>query len=116
MSEASLGKKKHSLVIVSEHMYDDIHAFAKRIQEETGIETRAEVLGRLQRGGSPSARDRILATEFGVEAIKALLNGETSVCIGIIDNKMVHTPIDKALKMNRRSQENLIDIIKLVNR
>lgn len=116
LKELQGGKKKHSLVIVSEHMYDDIHAFAKRIQEETGIETRAEVLGRLQRGGSPSARDRILATEYGVEAIRALLNGETSVCIGIKGDKMVHTPIADALKMKRKSSDDLIEIIKLVNR
>ena len=116
LKELSGGKKKHALVIVSEKMYDDIHAFAKRIQEETGIETRAEVLGHLQRGGSPSARDRILATEYGVEAIKALLNNESSVCIGLIDNKMVHTKIEDALKMRRKDQENLVDIIKLVNR
>lgn len=116
LKELSGGKKKHALVIVSEHMYEDIHEFAKKIQKATGIETRAEVLGRLQRGGSPSARDRILATEYGVEAIKALLNGETSICIGLIDNKMVHTPIDKALTMKRRDQSDLLEIIKLVNR
>ena len=116
LKELKGGKKKHSLVIVSEKMYPDIHDFARRIQAATGIETRAEVLGRLQRGGSPSARDRILATEFGVEAIKALLNDESSVCIGLITNKMVHTPTEKALEMKHKSTDDLIDIIKLVNR
>lgn len=110
------GKKKHSLVIVSEKIFPNIYEFAKKVEKETGIETRAEVLGHLQRGGSPSARDRILATEFGVEAIRALLNNETSVCIGIKNNKMVHINIDEALEMKRDPHKNLLDIIKLVNR
>lgn len=116
LSELKVGKKKHSLVIVSEKMYPNIYDFAKKVQEATGIESRAEVLGHLQRGGSPSARDRILATQFGVEAIKALINGETSVCIGIRDSKMVHIKIEDALKMQREPNDNLLDIIKLVNR
>lgn len=110
------GGKKHSLVIVSEKVYPNIYDFAKRVEQETGIETRAEVLGHLQRGGSPSARDRILATEYGVEAVKALLAGETSVCIGVKNNKMVHIKIEDALKMKRDPHHNLLEIIKLVNR
>lgn len=110
------GGKKHSLVIVSEKVYPNINDFAKRVEQETGIETRAEVLGHLQRGGSPSARDRILATEYGVEAVKALLAGETSVCIGVKNNKMVHIKIEDALKMKRDPHHNLLEIIKLVNR
>lgn len=110
------GGKKHSLVIVSEKVYPNIFEFAKLVEKETGIETRAEVLGHLQRGGSPSARDRILATEYGVEAVKALLNDETSVCIGIHQSKMVHIKIDEALKMKRDHHTKLLDIIKLVNR
>ena len=110
------GKKQHSLVIVSEKIFPNIYEFAKKVEKETGIETRAEVLGHLQRGGSPSARDRILATEYGVEAIRALNNNETSVCIGIKNNKMVHIKIDDALTMKRDPHYNLIDVIKLVNR
>lgn len=114
--EFSAGKKRHSLVIVSEKMYDDIFEFVKEVQENTGIETRAQVLGHIQRGGSPSAFDRILATRFGVEAIKALLNGETSVCIGIKCNKLVHTPIADALTMKRDTHDELLEVIKLANR
>ncbi|MCK9303579.1 MAG: 6-phosphofructokinase [Bacteroidales bacterium] len=116
LSELKGGKKKHSLVIVSEKIYPDIFDFVKVVQEKTGVETRAEKLGHLQRGGSPSARDRILATEYGVEAIKALLDNETSVCIGIQNGKMVHIKIADALKMERDPHTNLLDIIKLVNR
>lgn len=110
------GKKKHSLVIVSEKMYENIFDFAKRVEKATGIETRAEVLGHLQRGGKPSARDRILATQYGVEAIRALLDGETSICIGVKDDKFVRINIEDALKMERDKHEETIKIIKLVNR
>lgn len=116
LSELKDGKKKHSLIIVSEKIYPNIHEFVKRVQEATGIETRAEVLGHLQRGGSPSACDRILASEYGVEAIKAILNNETSVCVGLKNNKMIHTPIEDALKMDRPSNEEMIKIMRLINR
>ncbi len=116
LSALKEGKKKHSLVIVSEKIFPNIYDFAKKVEKETGIETRAEVLGHLQRGGSPSARDRILATEYGVEAIRALNNNETNVCIGIKNNKMIHIKIDDALTMKRDPHYNLLDVIKLVNR
>lgn len=111
-----MGKKKHSLVIVSEKIFPNIYEFAKKVETITGIETRAEVLGHLQRGGSPSARDRILATSYGVEAINALLDGETSVCIGQRGGQMIHVRIEDALKLDRKSNEGLLQIIRTVNR
>ena len=69
-------KKKRAIVIVSEKMYPDIHAFAAKIGENTGFECRAEVLGRVQRGGAPSAFDRILAARMGAYAVDCLLDGK----------------------------------------
>ena len=77
------GKKKHSLIIVSEKVFPNVISFAEKVSRETGFEARAEVLGRLQRGGSPSAYDRILATRMGVYAIEILAKGIRNVCIGI---------------------------------
>ncbi len=110
------GKKKHSLVIVSEKVFPDIHAFAKKVTQLTGIESRAEVLGHLQRGGSPSARDRILSTEYGVHAIEALLDGESGICIGIINGKFVHYDILEALDLPKNKHIELMKMIDLVNR
>ena len=110
------GKKKHSLVIVSEKTFPDLNAFVKKVQQETGIETRAQILGHIQRGGAPSARDRVLATQFGVAAIEALLSGESGICIGVVNNKIVHYDIYEALALPRNKHFDLLRIVGLVNR
>ena len=110
------GKKKHSLVIVSEKIFPDIFAFAKRVTEKTGIECRAQVLGHIQRGGSPSARDRILTTRFGAEAVQAIIDGESCVALGLFGDDIKHIPFSEAFTMEHKSHEDLLKILKLVNR
>lgn len=110
------GKKKHSLIIVSEKLYPNIHDLAKKINHVTGIETRAEVLGHLQRGGVPTAFDRVLATRFGVAAIYLLINGKNGVCVGMVNNSIVNYPFSEALQLPRNKHENLIQIVPLVNK
>ena len=110
------GKKKHSLVIVSEKIYPNIFEFVKKVTEQTGIETRAEILGHLQRGGSPTSKDRIEATRFGIAAVKAILDGETNICLGLRNGKIERIKIDDALEMKREIHHELLDAIKLVNR
>lgn len=110
------GKKKHSLIIVSEKVFPDLKAFARKMTIETGCETRAEILGHLQRGGSPSAFDRILATRFGVAAIDALMDDESGICIGYVNNKIVRYDIYEALELPRNKHISLLRIIDLVNK
>ena len=110
-----VGKKKRAIVIVSEKMYPDIHEFAAKIQAETGFETKAEVLGRIQRGGSPSAFDRVLAARMGAYAVDCLLEGKGGICIGMVNNKIVDYDIYEALQLPRdkhASMLRLIDILK----
>jgi 6-phosphofructokinase 1 len=105
-------KKKHdAMVIVSENVYDDIREFAKKVTEETGFEARAEVLGHIQRGGSPSAADRILAARMGTYAIDLLLEGVGGVCVGIVNNHIVHYDIYEALQLPRNKHIPLLQII-----
>ena len=110
------GKKKHSLVIVSEKVFPDIFAFAKRVTEKTGIECRAQVLGHIQRGGSPSARDRILATRYGAEAVKAIVNGESCIALGLFGDDIRHVPFSEAFTMPKKDHQDLLHLLKLVNR
>ncbi len=108
-------KKKRAIVIVSEKMYPDIHAFAAKIAENTGFECRAEVLGRVQRGGAPSAFDRILAARMGAYAVDCLLDGKGGICVGLVNNKIVDYDIYEALQLPRDkhvSMLRLIDILK----
>lgn len=106
---------KRAIVIVSEKLYPDMNAFAKRVQDETGFDTRADVLGHVQRGGAPSAFDRILAARMGAYAVDCLLEGKGGICIGIVNNKIVDYDIYEALALPRDkhvSMLRLIDILK----
>jgi len=66
---------------------------ARQIEELTGFESRCTVLGHLQRGGSPTAFDRILATRYGVAAADALMAGKTGVMVALQKNRIVTVPI-----------------------
>src|SRR5574344_2036684 len=93
---------KRAIVIVSEKLFPDINAFAKRVQEQTGFDTRADVLGHVQRGGSPSAFDRILAARMGAYAVDCLVEGKGGICIGMVDNKIVDYDIYEADRKSTR--------------
>ncbi len=108
-------KRKRAIVIVSEKIYPDIFAFAERITKATGFEAKAEVLGRIQRGGSPSAFDRILAARMGAHAVDCLLDGNGGICVGMVNNKIVDYDIYEALQLPRDKHVSvlrLIDILK----
>ncbi|MGD9604891.1 MAG: 6-phosphofructokinase [Bacilli bacterium] len=88
--------KRHAIIIVAENMVK-IEELADQVTANTPFEARATVLGHVQRGGSPSARDRVLASEMGVKSIHALLNGDTHHCICDHKGKIVSIPIEDAL-------------------
>jgi len=108
-------KKSHAIVIVSENLLD-VRALGKKIQDKTGFDTNIEVLGHLQRGGAPSAFDRILASRMGAKAIDVLVNedaGEGKV-IGIVDEDVIAIDIKEALEMKRDTHENLLSLINML--
>jgi 6-phosphofructokinase 1 len=93
-------KKSSSLVVVAEggkpgHSID----LAKEVNERFDhYDTKVTILGHLQRGGSPTVADRVLASRMGVVAVESLLNNESGVMIGIVNNQVNFTPFDKATK------------------
>lgn len=102
-------KKRHAIVVISEKI-TDVHKLASKISQHTGFSGRATVLGHIQRGGSPTARDRILATQMGDKAVQALLTGEGGRCVGIINEEIVTTDINEALSMPQKSRKSLFDL------
>ncbi|MBR4455768.1 MAG: 6-phosphofructokinase, partial [Solobacterium sp.] len=98
--------KRHAIVIVSENT-TDVQALASKISQNTGFSGRATVLGHIQRGGSPTASDRMLAGRMGEKAVDLLLEGVGGHCVGIIDNKITSMPIDEALERPRSSRKKL---------
>ena len=104
-------ENKRAIVIVSEKLYPDIAAFGKRIQEETGFDTRTNVLGHVQRGGAPNAFDRVLAARMGVYAVDCLIEGKGGVCVGLVNNKLVSYDIYDALRLPRDKHVSMLRII-----
>jgi 6-phosphofructokinase 1 len=88
--------KRHAIVIVAENIVN-CEELARAITKQTPFEARATVLGHIQRGGSPTVRDRVLASEMGVKAVLALLDGDTHHCIATSGNKTISMPIEDAL-------------------
>ena len=73
-------------------------------------DVRVSVLGHMQRGGSPSCFDRVLASRMGVKAVEALLEGKSSLMVGIQDNKLTLTPLIKAIKGHTKIDKELIRV------
>ena len=109
--------KNSSIVIVSESKNGcgAMH-YAERVKKEyPEYDVRVTILGHLQRGGSPSAYDRILASRLGYASIEALQEGQRNIMIGIDDDKVVYVPIDKAVKKDKPIDKELIDVLAVLS-
>ena len=83
---------------------------AKRIEAATGIETRATILGHMQRGGSPSCRDRFYGSLMGAYAVDLLLRGETKRIVGIKSGEIVDFEINEGLSMKKQISKEQFEI------
>ena len=106
--------KNHAIIIVSENLLD-INELQKKIEEETGFDTRTEILGRLQRGGSPSAEDRVLAARMGAKSVEIILKEEQgSSVVGVKGGQIVSYPIEEAVNMKHEHTHGLRDLIDML--
>ena len=88
--------KQHFIIVVSEGIGNSVQ-IAKEIEAKTGIESRATILGHVQRGGSPTVRDRVVATQMGYYAVDLLEKGIGNRVVGMQNNKIVDFDIQEAL-------------------
>ncbi len=93
--------KKHFIVVVAEGVDMKVTDMAKRIEAETGIESRATILGHVQRGGSPTVRDRVLASRMGYQAVKLLEAGKSNRVVALQNDRLVDFDIEEALAMRK---------------
>jgi 6-phosphofructokinase (EC 2.7.1.11) len=101
LKESKASDKKHAIVVITENI-TDVHALAKKVEAETGFETRANVLGHMQRGGRPSARDRVLASRMGIYAVELLEADEGGLCVSEVNGKITGLPIADVLAHKRK--------------
>jgi 6-phosphofructokinase 1 len=107
--------KSSSLVLVTE---SDVTGGALKLAERVKNEypqydVRVSILGHLQRGGSPTAQDRILASRMGVAAIEALLENQRNVMMGIRENEIDYVPFKRAIKQEREINDELLQVLKI---
>ena len=104
--------KKSCIVIVSESPKCGAMYYAERVRNEfPQFDVRVSILGHLQRGGHPSAHDRIIASRMGSASIHALKKGLRNVMVGITNDEIVYVPFSRVIRENRQIDHNLIDIL-----
>ena len=116
MIENGLRKTKNSsIVLVAEsEITGGAIGVAERVKKEyPGFDVRVSILGHLQRGGSPSAQDRILATRMGIAAIEALLDDQRNVMIGVQNEEIIYIPFAKAIKNEKPINRDLLKVLRI---
>lgn len=103
--------RKHSIVVVAEGIGGVIE-MAKEIEAKTGIESRATILGHVQRGGSPTVRDRVVASEMGGMAVELLLQGKQNRIVCMRDHIITDVDIEEGLNMKKELPQQLVDLAK----
>ena len=101
--------KKHHIIINAEGIGHST-SMARRIEAATGVETRATILGHMQRGGSPTARDRMMGSVMGAYAVDCLCAGKSNRVVALKKNQVVDFDIDEALAMEKRVNDYEFDI------
>lgn len=109
--------KNSSIVIVAEsEITGGANGLAERMHKEhPEYDVRVTILGHIQRGGSPTAHDRIIASRMGAAAIDALLDEQRSIMIGIVNNEIVHVPFTKAIKDDKPVNEDLVGVLQILS-
>ena len=114
LKQAAESGKKHSIIIVAEGVGSGVE-FAEKIKEKLSVETRVTVLGHVQRGGSPTAFDRVLASRMGAKAVDLLRGGEKDKMVAIQNNKLVGIDFDEAFSMKHQPDMELYDLAKILS-
>ena len=107
--------KGHSLILVSEGIDMSTDELVRILQETTGRETRAVVPGHIQRGGSPTQQDRVLASVTAEKAVELLYNDEDSKAVGICQGEVVAYDLDEALEMTREFNRRMYDLANTIS-
>ena len=108
-------EKKSAIVVVAEtEQPGDSFRVAREVKNRLGLDSRVCVLGHIQRGGSPTARDRVLASKLGVAAVKALLEGKSGYMVGEINWQIAYTPLQRTWQKEKKLNAQLVEIARLL--
>jgi len=119
LEDAYIRGKAHCIIVVAEGYKPGTRAVAdylKARQEELGFGVRVTVLGHVQRGGSPTAFDRLLATRLGCAAVQQLREGKSGVMVGLIGNKITVTPLEKVVSEKKHLDLKFYELAKVLEK
>ena len=107
---------KSSLIVVSEGLKEGSALQIAEILKPDfpQFDIRVSILGHMQRGGAPSAKDRVIASRLGVAAVEAILDNQKCVMIGLQNDKIVHVPLNKSIKMHKHIDKDLLDLTDVI--
>ena len=118
ISDAYKRGKLHALIVVAEGAEMNVNKLLKYFDEHKDRlgfdEVRATTLGHVQRGGAPSAFDRVLATRLGIGAVEALAEGQTGVLVGRINAQTVNTPLEEVAKNKKQIDMGLMELARIL--
>ena len=117
ISQGFRKSKNSAIVIVAENpKTGGAMGLAERVKKEfPQYDARVTILGHIQRGGSPSAQDRILASRMGAMAIQAIMEGQRNVMIGIQNNELVYVPFSRAVRHNKSINRDYVNLVKILS-
>jgi 6-phosphofructokinase 1 len=117
LAEAYQRGKSHAIGVVAEGAKSNcavLNEYFKAHKEEVGFDVRVTTLGHVQRGGAPTAYDRILASRLGAAAVAALVRGETGVVCGMIASKLTTTPLDEVVGKQKPISPELFELARVL--
>lgn len=103
--------KKHSIIIVAEGIMSATE-LSEKLEDTFGVETRVSILGHMQRGGSPSARDRVIASQYGAKAVELLLEGKKSYAVGMKNHTIISYPLHEVFNGETSFDSELLKLSK----
>jgi 6-phosphofructokinase 1 len=109
--------KTSFIVIVAEGEEEgNVHNVARRVKAALPqLDTRVTIVGHIQRGGSPTAADRLLASQLGIAAVEGLLNGMKNVMAGIVDRKLMYTPFDDTIHKRKVINQSFMRMVEILS-
>lgn len=112
----SHSKASHIIIVAEEEGISRSHIIANEVKKQLPeIDTKVTILGHIQRGGAPSATDRVLASRLGYGAVEGLVNGKTNVMAGVINGELAYTPFKDTITLKKPIKKELIKLIDVLN-
>jgi 6-phosphofructokinase 1 len=116
--QSSWRRSKTSFIVVVAEGEEEgsAHTVAQRVKEAIPeLDTRVTIIGHIQRGGAPSAADRMLASQIGIAAVEGLLNGMRNVMAGIVDRKLVYTPFSDTINKKKLINQSFMRMVEILS-